>query len=356
MYKKLIPPSIALFSATAIALLVPWTLLTFKERWLLFFTCLVVIYIVSYIVTEYFIFRELRKLEDAVRPGMDGKKDLSRNKPHFNLRSAARIWANTKTMVRLRDERIDKLEKMADFRKHFIADVSHELKSPIFNAQGYIHTLLDGAIKDKNVREKFLLKASRSVDYLDVLVQDLLLLSQIETGNVRMLFDYFDLIGLVKEVFEQFEHRAAKHGITLKLKYDQAPLIVFADYSKVLQVIQNLVSNAIKYNHDNGEVIIELTDQRESICVNVQDNGIGIPKKDLDKIFNRFYRVDKSRSKKSGGTGLGLAIVKHILDSHNSRIEVTSKLGRGTTFTFYLPKHKRWIHESESQYSGLDNI
>lgn len=350
MYKKLIPPSIALLSAMAISLLVPWTLLSFKERWLLFFTSFVVIYLVSYVVTEYFVFRELRKLEDAVKLNFDHKNEQLTSSPRFNLRSAGRIWSNTRTIIRQKDERIDKLEKMADFRKRFIADVSHELKSPIFNAQGYIHTLLDGAIKDKAVREKFLNKASKSVDYLDVLVQDLLLLSQIETGNVRMLFDYFDLIGLVHEVFDHFEHRAAKHAIRLKLQNEQAPLIVFADYSKILQVMQNLISNAIKYNQDNGSVVVELTEDSESILVSVKDDGLGIPKKDINNIFNRFYRVDKSRSKKSGGTGLGLAIVKHILDSHNSMIEVTSKLGRGTTFTFSLPKHKRWINEPESQF------
>jgi two-component system phosphate regulon sensor histidine kinase PhoR len=350
MYKKLIPPAIALSSATVIALLVPWTLLTFKERWLLFFTSFAVVYIMAYLVTEYFVFRELRKLEDAVKPSLEDKNILLIPEPNFNLRSAGRVWNHTKILLRQKDDRIRKLEQMADFRKRFIADVSHELKSPIFNAQGYIHTLMDGAVKDKSVRDRFLHKASKSIDHLDVLVQDLLLLSQIETGNIRMLFDYFDLVGLVKEVFEHYEHQAAKSGITLNLSsHQEGHMIVFADYSKMLQVVQNLVSNAIKYNKENGRVDIELLEFEESIKINVSDNGIGIPKKDVQNIFNRFYRVDRSRTKKSGGTGLGLAIVKHILDSHHTTIEVTSKLGKGTNFTFSLPKHKRWINEPENQ-------
>ena len=349
MQKKFIPPVIALSSATTIALLVPWTLLSFNERWLLFFTSFTVIYMMSYLVTEYFVFRELRKLEDVLRPSLEDRNVLDAPEPKFNLLSTGRVWRHIKILLRQKEDRIKKLEQMADFRKRFIADVSHELKSPIFNAQGYIHTLKDGALKDKSVRDRFLSKASKNIDYLDVLVQDLLLLSQIETGSVRMLFDYFDLIGLVKEVFENYEHQAAKYGITLELTYEESPLVVFADYYRILQVLQNLVSNAIKYNKENGKVDVALIDNEESIQLLITDNGIGIPKKDVQNIFNRFYRVDKSRTKKKGGTGLGLAIVKHILDSHNTTVEVTSKLGKGTTFMFSLPKHKRWINEPENQ-------
>jgi two-component system phosphate regulon sensor histidine kinase PhoR len=349
MYKKLIPPIIAFTAATIITLLVPDNLLEPSQAWMLFFVALTVIYITSYVVTEYLIFRELRKLEDLVKPRPEEGRKVAEKTANFNLRSAARVWDHVKMLLGQKDDRIKKLEEMADFRKRFIGDVSHELKSPIFAAQGYIHTLLDGAVKDKEVREKFLTKASKSIDYLDVLVQDLLLLSQIETGSVTMLFDYFDGVKLAEEVFDHFEHRAAKKGITLALKYEKSPMIVFADYSRLLQIMQNLVSNAIKYNKERGEVVVYLKEMDEYIQIDVADTGIGIPKKDVKNIFNRFYRVDKSRSKKNGGTGLGLAIVKHLLDSHHTTIEVKSKLGEGTTFTFTLPKHKRWINEPEFQ-------
>lgn len=347
MFKKLISPGIALISAVLITLLVPKDALTIRQHWTLLLLSFTVVYATTYLVTEYLIFRELRKLEDLLKPRLDDKSVSPETNPGFHLPNMKNAWNYITILLHQKNDQIKKLEQMADFRKRFIGDVSHELKSPIFAAQGYIHTLLDGALKDKEVRVKFLNKAGKSIDYMDSLVQDLLLLSQIETGGVTMLFDYFDLIKLVEEVFDHFEHRAAKKAISLELKYDLSPIVVFADYSRILQVMQNLVSNAIKYNKERGNVTIHLKEHDETIQIDILDNGIGIPKKDVNNIFNRFYRVDISRSKKSGGTGLGLAIVKHLLDSHNSKIEVKSTLGKGTTFTFTLPKHKRWINEPE---------
>ena len=348
MLKKLIPILIALVSAVLITLLVPGNVITPRQHWILLALSFAVIYAITFLLTEYLIFRELRKLEDLLKPRLDDSSIDHESNPRFYLSGVNRTWGYIKILLLQKDDRIKKLEQMADFRKRFIGDVSHELKSPIFAAQGYIHTLLDGADQDIKVRDKFLQKAGKSVDYLDVLVQDLLLLSQIETGNVTMFFDYFDLIKLVEEVYEYYEHRAAKKAISLEIKYDQAPMIVFADYSRILQVMQNLVSNAVKYNKERGKVIIQLQEKEEFIQIDISDNGIGLPKKDVNNIFNRFYRVDRSRSKKSGGTGLGLAIVKHLLDSHYSKIDVKSKLGSGTSFTFTLPKHKRWINEPET--------
>ena len=331
-----------------IILLVPRDVLTVRQHWILFVLTFTVVFATSALLLEFLVFREIRKIEELLKPRLEDSSNLLDSNPNLNLPGVKRTWRYIKILVNQKDDRIKKLEQMADFRKRFIADVSHELKSPIFAAQGYIHTLLDGADADNKVREKFLQRAGKSIDYLDVLVQDLLLLSQIETGSVTIFYDYFDLIKLVEEVYEHYEHRAAKKAIVLEVQYDKSPIIVFADYTRILQVMQNLVSNAIKYNKERGKVSISLQELEESVKIDIADTGIGIPKKDVNNIFNRFYRVDKSRSKKSGGTGLGLAIVKHLLDSHHSKIEVLSKLGRGTTFTFTLPKDKRWINEPET--------
>lgn len=236
---------------------------------------------------------------------------------------------------------IEDLKKSETFRKEFIADVSHELKTPIFAAQGFVHTLLDGAVEVKSVRDKFLKKAAKSLDGLDALVQDLLTLSQIETGDIKMKFDNIDLYSLCTEVVEQYEHRAAKRHITVKVKKPEQMVIVVADWLRITQVMTNLVSNAIKYSNEGSEVVIYFEFGERYIHTYVQDHGEGIPQEHLKRIFERFYRVEKSRSREKGGTGLGLAIVKHILEGHKSRAIVKSEPGKGSTFSFRLPAAER---------------
>ncbi len=250
---------------------------------------------------------------------------------------------------RIKERKIEELEKRAAFRREFIADISHELKTPLFAAQGFVHTLLDGAVRDKAVREKFLKKAAKNLDGLDMLVQDLLSLSQIETGNMKVHLEYFDLHELIQDVFEQFESRSQKKDIQLKLflgkekKMQSHRTIVYADSRLINQVISNLVSNAIKYSSTKGVVEVTLAEDDLEVEVVVKDQGIGIPQKHLPRIFERFYRVEKSRSKikDKGGTGLGLAIVKHILEAHDSKIAVQSKFGEGSVFSFKIRKDPR---------------
>ncbi|MEX2593958.1 MAG: ATP-binding protein [Anditalea sp.] len=233
---------------------------------------------------------------------------------------------------------IETLQKNNTFRREFIADISHELKTPIFAAQGYVHTLLDGAIEDKNVRYKFLKRAAKSLKTLDKLVQDLLTLNQMESGVVKFHFEDFDLKDVILELIDQLEHKADKRKVIIRFYFDKGKTYrTSADKDKISQAIQNLIANAIKYNHHGGEVVINLKARKKTLAVEIKDNGKGIPQEDLNRIFERFYRVEKSRSREKGGTGLGLAIVKHILEGHKSKISVTSALGKGSIFSFTLP-------------------
>lgn len=251
-----------------------------------------------------------------------------------------------------KQKEIDQLIALEAFRREFLADISHELKTPIFAAQGFIHTLLDGAAEDENVRERFLKKAARSLDGLDLLVQDLLMLSQIESGTIKMNFRKVDLVEITKEVFDQLEDTAQERQITLSLTLSDTSAnarenvnesvteitdcMVYADSQRIKQVFTNIIENSIKYGNEGGFVKVLLQQNDQNCLINIEDNGLGIPSKHLERIFERFYRVEKSRSKERGGTGLGLAIVKQILDAHKATIKVESKANKGTIFTFEL--------------------
>lgn len=241
--------------------------------------------------------------------------------------------------VTKKQNEIDELKKQALFRREFLADVSHEFKTPIFAAQGFIHTLLDGAMEDEEVRERFLKKAAKNLDSLDVLVKDLLVLSQMETGDIKMNINQIDINALTLNTFGTLENISKDHKVTLKVKPDnQRAFWVNADHNRITQVMLNLIENAIKYNNEGGQVIVHFSEGKKWTKVSVRDNGQGIPQEHLTRIFERFYRIDKSRSKDRGGTGLGLAIVKHIINAHNTTISVVSKPEKGTTFSFKLEK------------------
>lgn len=296
-------------------------------------------YLLTTLTLEFLVFKEigniyslLEKIEKKDWSGMNEKNLKSSFSPLRKINKVINSYALA------RQSEIENLQKTAEFRREFIADISHELKTPIFAAQGYIHTLLDGAIDDKNVRMKFLKRAAKSLDSLDILVQDLLTLNQMESGVIKFNFSEFDLRDLLLEVVDELENKASKRDVTLKFQVDDSKNhLTKADRSKIYRVCQNLIFNAIKYNHDGGEVAIVLKSQKNTLQVDVIDNGPGIPPEDLKRIFERFYRVEKSRSKEKGGTGLGLAIVKHIIEGHKSKISVSSTVGKGSIFTFYLP-------------------
>lgn len=296
-------------------------------------------YLLSYVVFEFLFFREINKIYQLLNKL--SKRDLSfihsQKKSPFN--PLRRINEEIFTYAEFKQKEIDDLKRLEAFRKEFIANVSHELKTPIFAAQGFVHTLLDGAIKDKAVRNKFLKKAAKSLDGLDMLVQDLLTLSQIETGEIKMHFEEFDIHKLTEEVFEQFEGKAERKNIRLRFENGHSDyMMVYGDWLRINQVMNNLISNAIKYSHENSQVSVGFRADEDEVDIQVKDEGEGIPKEHLPRIFERFYRVDKSRSREKGGTGLGLAIVKHILEGHNSKVMVQSAPGKGSTFSFKLKK------------------
>ncbi|MBM3425989.1 MAG: two-component sensor histidine kinase [Bacteroidetes bacterium] len=299
-------------------------------------------YLLISITLEFLVFREIGNIYTLLEKIQ--KKDLTEIKDKSlgaTLSPLKKINTVINSYALARQREIETLQKNAEFRREFIADISHELKTPIFATQGYIHTLLDGAIDDKQVRMKFLRKAAKSLDSLDHLVQDLLTLNQMESGVIKFSFTEFDLKELVQEVIEELEHKASKREVHIRVEFDpEKNYLTLADRQKIYRVCQNLIFNAVKYNHDGGEVHVCLKASKTQVLVEVKDNGPGIPPEDLKRIFERFYRVEKSRSKGKGGTGLGLAIVKHILEGHKSKIAVSSVLGKGSIFSFELPLEK----------------
>jgi two-component system phosphate regulon sensor histidine kinase PhoR len=240
-----------------------------------------------------------------------------------------------------RKNEIRELKERENFRREFIGNVSHELKTPIFNIQGYILTLLDGGINDPEINIKYLKRANKSVERMINLVQDMDALNKLESGVLDLELKVFDIAMMVKDVFEILDTKAGDRRISLDLVRDfERPIKVLADPYKIEQVLLNLVSNAIKYGRDKGRVEVRFFDMDDKILVEVSDDGSGIPEKDIPRIFERFYRVDKSRTREAGGSGLGLAIVKHILDVHKQTINVRSSKGTGSTFSFTLKKSK----------------
>ena len=232
---------------------------------------------------------------------------------------------------------IEYLERLQKMRSQFLANVSHELRTPIFAIQGYLETLLNGALNDPKVNKHFLEKAEHHTVNLSNLLNDLIDISMIESGEMRMSYRYFDISDFIKNIVNEFSLIAEEKNIQIIFNPPNTGLQVFGDKERLRQVFVNLIQNAIKYT-DEGNVEILLEEEKKSVNIIVIDTGIGIPQEDLDRIFERFYRVDKARSKAVGGTGLGLAIVKHIIDAHSSKIIVESVFGKGSRFSFKLKK------------------
>ena len=234
---------------------------------------------------------------------------------------------------------LEDLRKLEQFRKEFLGNLSHELKTPLFNIQGYVHTLLEGAMDDPKFARQFLERTSKSIERLSNLVDDLDAISRLERGEESIHKETFDIHQLVKDVYDSMELKAERKNFSLHIKKESdKPFFVNADKEKIRQVITNLVDNAIKYGNESGRVVASFYDMDDNILTEITDNGIGIPEEHLPRLFERFYRVDKHRSREQGGTGLGLAIVKHILEAHQQTINVRSTKGVGTTFAFTLKK------------------
>jgi two-component system phosphate regulon sensor histidine kinase PhoR len=300
--------------------------------------CFAASFLLLRVILETLFFRHINTIYELLGQIQEDDLKLGKAKPS-SINPLKDIKTEIRSYALSKQEEIKRLKQLEHFRREFIADVSHELKTPLFAAQGFVHTLLDGAVKDKKVRDKFLKKAARSLDGLDMLVQDLLIISQMETGEIKMHFENFDIISLALQVMDQMESKAEKRGIELVLANSkQKKVFVRADYQRILQVMTNLVSNAVKYSKQDSTVTIRFAETPINIHCEVIDQGEGIAPEHIGRIFERFYRVDKSRSKESGGTGLGLAIVKHIMEGHGSVVKVKSEINKGSTFSFDLIK------------------
>ena len=241
-----------------------------------------------------------------------------------------------------RKSEFSEMKKLESFRREFIGNLAHEIKTPLFTSQSYILTLLDGAIKDENVNIKYLKTASKAIDRLNLIVKDLDLITKIESGESILNKNKFDIINLTENVFEMLEFTAKKKKIKLTVNKDKGlETKVIADKEKIEQVLTNLIDNSIKYGKDYGttEIVIQSLNE-DKIIVRVTDNGVGFKKENYTRIFERFFRVDRSGSRSAGGSGLGLAIVKHIIDAHDEKIYVESEFGVGSEFSFTLEKSK----------------
>ena len=239
------------------------------------------------------------------------------------------------------DDLLARLKEAECFRKQYLGNVAHELKTPIFNIQGYISTLLDGGLEDELINRKYLERAEKSIDRLINIVNDLDTISKLESSMNKLNLERFDVVALAKEIAEQAEMEADRKEIRISVKGTDnlpSPFWVLADKHYIGQVFVNLIINSIRYGKEGGQTRIRFRDMLDKILIEVEDNGSGIAKEDLPRVFERFYRTDKGRSREQGGTGLGLAIVKHIVEAHGERITVRSELGVGSTFSFTLKK------------------
>lgn len=312
-----------------------------KKEPFIFLSYFLLNFISVYLVLEYLIFREINKIYIVL-------ERIQLKDEEFNVKSfkktknlpikRKKIFEEVYTYVTKKQAEIRELKKLEIFRREFLADISHELKTPIFAAQGYIYTLLDGAMDQKELREKFLKKAGKSLDGLNEMVEELLTLSQLEMGELKMNMAEFDIKALVEDTFDLLEGIAKKREIDLKFNEPYQKVMVKGDPYQIKQVMKNLIENAIYYGVSNGTVTVGLDTDKENVIISVKDDGRGIAPEHLKRIFERFYRVEKSRSKEKGGTGLGLAIVQEIVEAHKSQVLVTSKEGKGTTFAFILKK------------------
>lgn len=295
-------------------------------------------YAVFYFFIKHFINDRLKVLYRSIRKG----KITQENDPKFsitddvilNAEKETKIWAEERT------KEISKLKEQEEFRREFLGNLAHELKTPVFSIQGYILTLLEGGLEDEKVNRNFLERASKATDRIVNILEDLDEITKIEVDGLKLDIRPFDIVDLTKDIFESMEILSKDKQIKLTLSKDYSPIIVQADKGKISQVLTNLIGNSIAYGNENGNTIVRYYVVDDIVTVEVSDDGPGIEEKHIPRLFERFYRVEKSRNRNEGGSGLGLAIVRHIIESHGQTISVRSTVGVGSTFTFSLDKAK----------------
>ena len=299
-----------------------------------FLIVFIIIYLIFKISVKQFIHKQLKKVY---------KSSLFQNEPPFlqdNIETDFELFLlRIKEFTEIKHQEIEQLHNRDDFRKEFLGDVSHEIKTPLFTAQGYILTLLDGSIDDNELQKKYLERANKSIERLNFIVKDLDMISKLESG-MKLDFESFNIVKLINEVFDILEIKAGKKDISLIFdKIYEFPILVYGDKERIEQVLINLISNSINYSNNSGTTTVGIDFySNDQFIIKVSDQGVGIHNFDIPRIFERFYRVDKSRSREQGGSGLGLAIVKHIIEAHNQEVFVESKAKQGSTFSFTISK------------------
>ncbi len=297
-------------------------------------------YLIFHFSLQKFIYQRLKVIYKTI--GKVGKFDSKKQK---SSKTEDVLDIVNQMVLEWRDEqqkKIDELQKNAEYRREFLGNVSHELKTPIFNIQGYVLTLLDQGLKDEKINMKFLQKTEKSINRMIAIVEDLEEIAKFESGELKLHEEVFDLHELCRDIADFLEVKAEQNNSKILIKETPGKTVkVKADKKRIRQVLINLVDNAIKYgNQINGIIEISFYDFHDNYLVEVSDNGIGIPESSIPRVFERFFRTDKSRSRDKGGTGLGLAIVKHIIEAHRQSISVRSQVSKGTTFSFTLKKAK----------------
>lgn len=315
--------------------------LTFAPAWVLALALAAATFLVVYLTLLYtlnrFIYNKIRLIYKSIRSTKLGKSNKKQQVEHGDV--IENVSRDVEQWTRDKANEIELLKKNEEFRREFIGNVSHELKTPITTIQGYVLTLLDGGLQDDEINVKYLQRAAKNIERLIAIVNDLDEISRLESGTMKMNLTNFNFSTLVKDVFEFMEIKAEKRRIVLDYKNESdSKIMVHADPDRIRQVLINLVDNSLKYGNRFGSTTIKAFDMDEYYLIEVTDNGIGIEQENLPRIFERFFRTDKSRSRKYGGTGLGLAIVKHIIEAHQQTIHVRSKVDVGTTFSFTLAK------------------
>ncbi len=344
--KNFSPVHLSLITAALISTPVATGFYIMGNNWSIAIITLIILFTVCYFLVHYilesFINRKVKLIYKFIYQTKASKKEEMYYKYILPPRGLEEVKEDVEKWAEQRKEEIEVLESNEAYRKQFLQNLSHEFKTPIFAIQGYVDTLLNGAIDDASVNKRFLENAARNVERMVNLVNDLDAITKLESGEQPLYKQNFVIQDLLKEVFETLSIKTAARNIKTSIKKGcEQPITVFADKEKILQVLINLVENATKYGKQDGHITASIYKTDEShVLIEISDDGIGIAEEHLGRIFERFYRTDSGRSRNVGGTGLGLAICKHIVEAHGQTIHVRSKLDVGTTIGFTLSSRK----------------
>lgn len=340
--KNLSPQKLAAFTATILSIVMAFGCFvigaTLKETAIVVGLTFLVAYFLYLYTLQNFIYRKIKLIYKFIYQTKASKREEFFNKNILPLKTIEEVSEDVEKWASQKKEELENLRRNEAFRKEFLLNLSHELKTPIFAVQGYIHTLLDGAIDDPNVNKVFLKNATKNIDRLCRLIDDLDEISKLESGEMTINKEQFIIQDLIRDVFDTLSLKAKQKDIKFGIKKGcEAPIPVFADKEKIRQVLINLIENSVKYGKPDGQTIASIYNMDgKRVLVELSDTGIGMAEEHLPRVFERFYRTDRARSRDIGGTGLGLAIVKHIVEAHDQTINVRSKIEVGSTFGFTL--------------------